>query len=477
VLSWAVPVLNAAADERTREYEGHQIEYNTSAIAGLGLASLYLKDGDAPTRDALLCLASRQHPAVMNAFRRNMVEMARFDGRLPCSLLRVGMSSAIHPWRGETKAQTQANQAAYEARVEAAIRAEIDWLNGNRDEPAWPTLPVWPSRPRRGIRLGGDWPEDDADPRDQRHPDEYVDQHALGSLVDSLVGLTVGELPAWVVVLSAHLMKWTDRANGPHGDNDCESDNRPSTWNTHFFDFLGILAVALPHDELVTSFLGPITQFKDEAFHDAMSSFLRGFDAATMAHDTKKPKKPAAVRELLAARIRETWNYHRLGREKSSTSESHAADALSGMFYHPGRFAPANQPHIPKDWGGIHETMPVLTALVVGAPPSGYLTERFLSLVETSHNAAFLPYVTQATMAWCSAYGVDSNFWSASGIGSRVCTWLEQTLAADRAAPAATIAVAGDLMKCLDILVRSGVAQARAIEDRIAAIVSTRKTA
>jgi hypothetical protein len=185
------------------------------------------------------------------------------------------------------------------------ISAEIDWLNGKLDEPTWPQLPISPSRPRRGIRLpGGDWDEDE-DPREQRKPDEYVDEHALGGLVESLAGLTVGELPAWVVDLSAHLMKWTDQANGPHGDDDRESDNRPSTWNSAFFDFLGILAVALPHDEMVATFLGPIIKFKDEAFHDAMSSFLRGFDAATMAPDTKKPEKPAAVhgcpaREMLA---------------------------------------------------------------------------------------------------------------------------------------------------------------------------------
>jgi hypothetical protein len=185
----------------------------------------------------------------------------------------------------------------------------------------------------------------------------------------------------------------------------------------------------------------------------------------------------AAVRELLAARIKNTWNYHRLGREKSNTSESHAADALSAMFYHPGRFARTNQPYIPKDWVGLRETLPILTALVTGAAPSGYLAERFLSLIETSHDTVLLFCVAQAMMAWSSAYGVDSNFWSEGGIGGRICAWLEQTLAADAVAPGAMFAVAGDLMECLDIMVSSGVAQARAVEDRIAAIVPTRKMA
>ena len=71
-------------------------------------------------------------------------------------------------------------------------------------------------------------------------------------------------------------------------------------------------------------FLEPITRFKDEAFHDAMAGFLRGFDRATQATDTKKPENPVAVRALLADRIRQGWNFQSLGREKSFMSETHA---------------------------------------------------------------------------------------------------------------------------------------------------------
>jgi hypothetical protein len=97
VLSWAVPVLNAAANEKAREYEGPQIEYNTPAIAGLGLVSLYLKDGDASTRDALLRFAGRQHPAIRNALRRDITALVRFDARVPGSLALVGRTGATSP--------------------------------------------------------------------------------------------------------------------------------------------------------------------------------------------------------------------------------------------------------------------------------------------------------------------------------------------------------------------------------------------
>jgi hypothetical protein len=79
------------------------------------------------------------------------------------------------------------------------------------------------------------------------------------------------------------LMQWTHEANEPHGEKGRDRDNRPHTWNSYFFEFLGILCVALPHDEVVKLFLEPMTMFKDEAFHDAMAEFLRGFDRATQA--------------------------------------------------------------------------------------------------------------------------------------------------------------------------------------------------
>jgi len=136
--------------------------------------------------------------------------------------------------------------------------------------------------PRRGIRLGAWTPDDDDQPGESK-PDDYTDEHALGALISHLIRLTIGQLPPWVVALAVHLMRWTDEANGPHGEDDRDGDNRPYTWNSHFFEFLGVLCVALPHDDAVAMFLNPIMQFKDEAFHDAMAEFLRGFDRAMQA--------------------------------------------------------------------------------------------------------------------------------------------------------------------------------------------------
>jgi hypothetical protein len=88
-----------------------------------------------------------------------------------------------------------------------------------------------------------------------------------------------------------------------------------------------------------------------------------------------------------------------------------------------------------------------------------------------------LPYVAKATTAWCAAYGVDANFWSEKDIGGRVCSWFDHMLEADSTAIVMLANVADDLMKCLDVLIRSGVAQASEIEKRISGMTFNRKTA
>jgi hypothetical protein len=477
VVAWALPLLNAAAVEKGKEYRGNdQIEYNTTAIGALGLLALYLRDQDSSIRDVLLRLASHQHLSVVNALGHHFPDLARLDPRLPRALIRIVMASSVHPRRTDRDRQNQANQRAYRERIETSIAAEIRWLDAAAGEPTWPELPAWLSRPRRGIRIG-DWSEEDDEELGEEERDYYADEHALGALAGHLIPLTVGELPPWVVALAVHLMRWTDQANGPHGENARERDNRPHAWNNRFFDFLGILCVALPHDDVVAMFLEPITRFNDEAFHDAMAEFLRGFDRAVQATDTKKPENPVAVRALLAARIRQSWNFQRLGREKGWTSETHAGDALHAMFYQPYHLASRGRPSIPDNWNGLDATMPTVTALVVEAPASGYLAGLFLNLVESSPRAALLPFVVQATTAWCYAYGVDTNFWSEKNIGSRVCAWLDHTNVADSASTIILLEVADDLLKSLDIMIQSGIAQARDVEERIAGMRQNRETA
>jgi len=105
----------------------------------------------------------------------------------------------------------------------------------------------------------------------------------------------------------------------------------------------------------------------------------------------------------------------------------------------------------------------------VSAATSGYIATLFLNLIDSSPRAALLPFVVEALQVWCAAYGADRNFWAEKGFGSRVCAWLDRTYCVD--AEATTLLGMKDhLLKYLDVLIRSGVAQAREIEQRIVSL-------
>jgi hypothetical protein len=430
VLDWACPILQAAAEANDREYLGNnQVEHNTKAVAALGLVSFYLRTGDVATRDRLLDLAGHEHPAVLEALGQNLSKLGKLDDRLPRTIARIVMVKAVHPYQTNGVEQRREVQLRHEKTIKTAIAAERRWLDEGGDEPRWPDLPQWGSRPRRSFRLDGfdevlDDDEDDT-------PSYYVDEHALGTLAQHLIRFAIHDIPPWIIDLVRHLMIWTDQANGFDGTNDRDSDHRPDTWNFQFFEFVGILSIALTHEETVDRFVNHILKYGDDAFHEAMGSFLRGYDRATIATDTSEPENPSEVRALFAQRIKQTWNYHRFQHERVFTCESHAADALTAMFYQPSRWERNSRPVIPANWPRLHETMVTLTDLVVGAPTSGYIATLFLNLVDASHHKALIPFVVQAMAAWCGAYGVDRNFWAEKDIGGRICGWFDASLAKD----------------------------------------------
>lgn len=469
--AWAQPILDHAATEEISDIEARasrHIYSNVVAIAAVGIAGLHCRNRDTGTRNTLLTLAARQDHAVLHALGDQLAEFNRIDKRLARSLTRIILTSSVHPRRSFEPTEEAANTGAYRRHCTEAINAEIGWLDGPHAEPVWPELELWHSRPRRHLRLGRRARAAEASEQPSSKPEMYVDEHTLGIWIGHLIRLAIGDVDEWVISLAQHLMAWTIEANnGPPGSDDEQPENRPDRWNMGYFDFLGILCVALPFKRAQALFLEPITRLHEEAFHDALGSFLRGFDRATLASDTKEPEDPRAVRALFADRLREGRMVQRLNYEVSFRAESHLADALKALFYQPSKWDNSGQVHIPERWSGLLDCIPVLTPLVLAAPNSGYLAVVFLTLVESYPCTALLPEVVQVVSTWCETHSVGADFWNQHQLGHRVCIWIDRTLSSSTEAWLALNQIGEELGNCLDLLVRSGVASARALETRI----------
>ncbi|MGB7037511.1 MAG: hypothetical protein WBD71_18535 [Xanthobacteraceae bacterium] len=306
----------------------------------------------------------------------------------------------------------------------------------------------------------------------------YVDDQVLGILAGSLVPLTIGGVPDWLLGLTKNLMSWSIEANnGPPGDNDEERENRPFSWNISFFDFLGILCVALPFERAKTLFFEPMTMLHDDAFHDAAAAFLRGFDRATLATDTPVLENPIGVRSIIVERIRRSRSMRRLVHDNSFSAETHLGDALTALFYQPPQMLRVRRAHVPDGWEGLLQTLPVLTPLVTSTPQSGYVAVVFLAAMEVCPRAALLPNMVEALTAWCNEYPAGDNFWNEHQVAHRGCEWIERTLSNDPAANQALIGVREQLSRCLDLLIRSGITSARTLETRITGGDELKRTA
>ncbi|CAN7636993.1 ATP-binding protein [Mesorhizobium amorphae] len=465
ILAWVEDVLDRAAKGPTRESHGNnQIIYDKVALATLGLIAMYRENPTAAVRDKLLALAANPSLPVTNALGGAFVEW-KTNKILP-AIIRIMLASSSYPRRRDTESETHAVEQAQAQRIEKAVAAELAWLSGQGEEPGWPTLPPWLTRPKRYLQLPGFTAEK---PRKRRAepPDAYASEQRLSEIVAHLVQLTVGTAPSWLVPLTEHLMAWTLAANASE-DSEREPEGRPFSWNGTFYDYLGILCAALPHEEVVKSFVQPIADLGDEAFHDGMASLLRGFDRAVLSTNATKPAYPAAMRIALAERLKARRNYQQLNWRKEFTTESHAADALTAMFFQQSGILQTRRPSVPDNWDGLEAVMPTLTGLLTGAGSSGYLAALFLDLVETSPRPALLPYLIDALAAWCSAYGPDTSFWVSRDIGGRACRWLKEVLA-DGATQLLDSSRVKALIDSLDILVQAGVTSAREVEELFAA--------
>jgi hypothetical protein len=471
VEQWCRSVLSTASAEDSEDIAaraGTQIYSSKTAIAAVGYRALYGRDRDAEARDALLRLASRQDHPVLHAVGSGLRELAGIDERLPRALVRIVLRTAVHPRRTFVDAQDRENAEAHRRALDEAVEAERHFLGGDGAEPEWPALASWHSRRRRGIRLGPPSAEDESE-RWAPPPEMYVDEHGLAILANYLVGLMIGGVPGWIVAVCEHLMGWTVEANnGPPGDDEHERDNRPTSWNLSYFDALGILCVTLPWERARVLFIDPIMTLHDEAFLDVAGALLRGFDRATLATDMPNPEDARSVRAAFVGRLRQSRQMRYLSHETSFTAETHLGDALHAVFYQPSSFMRSGRVHIPDRWQGLLETMPMLAPLVAHFPQSGYLAVVFLTLIESYRSTTMLPAMAQTFSAWCGVHGVGAGFWNEHQVGHRICSWIESALSNDTDTSAALAPVRDELGRCLDVLVRSGIAAARALEARLA---------
>jgi hypothetical protein len=443
---------------------------NPTAIAVLGQAYLYCRDRRRSSLHLLLTLAARQDHGISNALGIMLGDLSRADDRVPRSLTRILLASVSHPRPAHDPELDASN--AEQSRLKAAeiVAREIEWLDGAVSEPGWPTPAVWPSSPRRYIRLGGDPPSRRRKARKEPQP-YVVDEQQLSAWFGHLRHFAARQQPNWLRDVAEHMLRWSIEANnGPPGDDQGARDNRPFSWNMEYFDFLGVLVAALPIDGARHRFLEPLTRLHDEPFYDAAAALLRGYDKATLQGFAHAETDPHGVRSIVADRLAAGRALKQLNHLMSFSVETHFGDALLAMLYQQSRFANMEMPYIPERWDGLAITMPVLAEIVAEAPNSGYLAVHFLRLIGSFPGAALVPHVARIVGLWADTHKPGSSFWQDHQIGQRICAWFEAALSTEAATADVLSAHHKPVGKCLDILIQTGIAAAQPLENRLSGL-------
>jgi hypothetical protein len=471
--AWARGVFAEALqskDDAVHRFRGG-LRFNPIAIAFVGMTHVAKCNASAADLRGLLEVAARDNPAAAHGFGVVVATLASMDERLPRAVLRCAFAACIRPNRewdlpeGDLAARSKCRLQ----RIRTAVDAELAWLADERAEPDWPAFPPELARRRRHYLVLGERDQQDVRAAEAPRPEEYVDHQAAALCLGNAKSVfDVAERP-WLREVARSYAAWTAAANGAGLDADEEITDTPGEWNTAYFDLLAHCLPGLESPEIDELALMPIISLPDEPFFDVMTQFLRSVDAVYFNRSTLQEPIAISVRSGLANRLMASDGWKRLAGSRSASIERHIAPAIATLFFNNyGFFQPTKCYLLPKGVDRLDPFLPVLERLVVTGP-SLFVALVTLNLVEVAPKSSHLQFIMAAANAWLRSYHDSNDFWIGHDIGRRVCVWIETMWRREPTLLAVEKALRLDVDRLLAALVSLGVADARRLEEALAA--------
>jgi hypothetical protein len=469
--AWAREVFAQALE--TKKDPAHRIRsglrFNPIAIAFAGIVHLLKYHPTSRDMRTLLETASSDNPAAAHGFGAAVTTLASVDERLPRAVMRCAFTACIKTNRnwGLPEKEVEARSKRYRKRVQAAVNAELAWLENDGPEPNWPAFPPEAVRRRPGLRVFGG--QEEQEPPTSRHsrPTEYTDHQAAALWFRGGSIFNVVEWP-WLCDIARAYGPWTATANGAGLDVYEEVDHPHSEWNVTFFDFLARCLPGLTPTVIDELALAPLSSLPDGPFFDAMTPFLRSAD--TMYFNNRGIHETTAidVRSALAQRLMASSGWKRQSGSRSASVEIHIGPAIATVFFNDYSLIQSPKCYLlPLGVDRLDPFLPVLGRLAESGPSIfvGVLT---LNLIEVAPKPSHLPFIVAATTAWLRSYPDDTFFWIDHDLGRRVCVWIEGVWRKEPALLDPKQAVRFDVDRLLAALISLGVADAKRLEEALA---------
>uniref|UniRef100_UPI0035113273 hypothetical protein n=1 Tax=Pararhodobacter marinus TaxID=2184063 RepID=UPI0035113273 len=312
--SWVRELIGSALDDKSNRGGGSRniLRYNPPAIGILTLIHLWARRRKTTDRNALLALVTRQDRAATPAVAAAVAHILEIEPRLFKAMTRAAFSTMTWRWKSahpEDKALQAAFVAARVAQNDAAVAAELAWLDGGA-EPNWPTWPEERPFLRQPIRRLGPG---------SVTPKEFDDIGALGTAVDpsaAMLHTDHQEAARWLAIIQSApagsigwrqeivsaYSEWTGRMNGLGYAAAAEISREPTDWNSHFYAFYAERLLD-GDDRAFAADLPFVTDLPDASFAKVGQTVQYAADAHYFNDTNRSPARPVALREKLAARL------------------------------------------------------------------------------------------------------------------------------------------------------------------------------
>ncbi|MFA6262459.1 MAG: ATP-binding protein [Bacteroidia bacterium] len=462
--------LAALDDDPARTFRGG-LRFNPTTIAYAGLIyALQHRSKLEDVRSLLEVAASGNHAAV-HGFGASIAILSAVDSRLPRAVIRCAFSACVLENRvwDASQEEIDASEARSHKRAQAAVAAEIAWIDGKGLEPRWPTFPEEPTRSERRLRLPGIRIAALKEPPEAPvlFPPEHVRHQAAALWLGQARGLSDDVALSWLGEIVKEYIQWTSVANGAELERWDGAARRPSKWNQTFFATAARRATVPASAEVIDLVVRHIVTLPDQSFFDVLVDFLRSIDAVYVEGGRIPVPVAVGIRDTFSDRMLLARGWERLRRSRDFSIEMHIAPAIAVLFFNDHMYGQGSKCYLlEKGMERVGPFLPVLRKLV-SKGPSPFVALLLLNLFEVAPRAEQLDVLVGAGSSWIETYPDLRQLWIDHGVGRRLCLLME----AIRTCSATCFSNSAPLRPAIDTLVASlialGVPEATRLEEEL----------
>jgi hypothetical protein len=476
--AWVREVIDLGLAEESDLYtsSSDHLRYNRQSLATLALIHLWLRKRCTADRNALIALATRSDRCAHSAFGAALPAILEAEPRLLKSATRAAFGSCRWRWHSydEPDAEQRHFEAELAATVEAAVAAEIVWLDGGQ-EPAWPDFPK--EKPFLGRAIPREEePDEERDLLpgfgDALEPDVlgapsiiHVDGQSAAKWLAVLNGAPTGSI-GWAGEIVDAYSEWSARINGMGHPAETEIDRAPDEWNRQYYVLFARMLIDAPADRFDHMVL-LITYLPDEPFGDVAETVIHAADVLYFNDPNRHPGRPVELRERMVSRVLELrrWKYEH---SPGSVRVDHDTGGVVGkvLFNDHGVIGGTRSYLVPAVFDRVDPLLDAIRPLLPGGP-TAFVGLCIMNMLMVAPRARHLGFLLDCAEAWHERLPGLADFWNALGIGRRIVEWFDVAVieAPELLGPAHPERARID--RLLGQLVGLGIAEAHELEKKI----------